>query len=209
MLQLVKIVCLLIILFTGLFIFIKSADYYYPDFSRGYLSDKKNVFDGLFHYAFYAHIVSAPVALFIGTYQAWVRPVKPNTSIHILLGKIYTALVLFLAAPGGLVLSFYALGGLSGKISFFLLSIFWLVFTWSGYVLARKREIAQHQRYMIRSYVLLLSAIILRLLLFFCSHYFDLTGEKTYGIVAWLSWVPTLIIAEFYFIYRGRRKTTF
>ncbi|WMJ75530.1 hypothetical protein RCC89_20555 [Cytophagaceae bacterium ABcell3] len=69
MLRPVKLVLLLIISGIGILIFLKSLDYYSPDFTRGYLLGKKEIFDGLFKYGLYAHIITAPFVLFIGIFR--------------------------------------------------------------------------------------------------------------------------------------------
>lgn len=191
---------LLIILISliGILIFHKSLEYYNPDFSRGYLSDKQLVFDGIFKFGLYAHIVSVLPALLIGSLLIFFRLERNNRKLHKLLGKIYVILVLFLASPGGLVLAFYAIGGFWGKLSFVLLSLLWFLFTFLAYQSAHNSKIQQHKNWMQKSYLLCISAVSLRILLFIFHHVFHLYRTETYVICAWLSWLPFLVGHEIY-----------
>ena len=59
-------------------------------------------------------------------------------------------------------------------------------------------RIAEHQRWMVRSYALTFAAVTLRLEMpfFFILGGMDYAEVSNY--VAWLCWVPNLIIAELY-----------
>lgn|SRR6478735_8000334 len=189
---------LFLILFTGILIWIKSLSYYQPNFSKGYLSDKQLIFDGIFKYGLYAHIITAPLILFIGSAQIFFRYEFSKRNLHRILGSVYTYGVLLVSAPGALVISFYAFGGWYGKSNFILLSVLWAYFTFKGWSAARSSDLESHRNFMIRSYVLTVSAIWLRLLLFIFVHYFHWTGPTAYIWTAWLSWLPFLLLTELY-----------
>lgn len=180
----------------GILIFHKSLEYYNPDFSRGYLSDKEAVFDGIFKVGLYAHIISVLPALLIGTLLIFFRLERKNRKLHRILGKIYVILVLFLASPGGLILAFYAIGGFWGEFAFISLSLLWWLFTFLAYQSARNGKIQLHKNWMQKSYILCLSAVNLRIFLFIAHHFLDLHGSEIYVIVSWLSWLPFLVIHQ-------------
>jgi uncharacterized membrane protein len=207
--RLVKSFLLFIILFTGVLIFLKSIEYYTPDFERGYLSDKKEVFDGIFKFGLYAHIITVPLILFAGTSQVFFRYEKSYRNIHRVLGSLYVYLVLFVSMPGAFIISFYAFGGWAAKLSFLMLTTLWGWFTWKGFRNGKEGNIIAHKNFMIRSYVLTLSAIILRILSFIFIHYFNFYGGMAYSIIAWLSWLPSLLLTEL-IISRGsaRKKSS-
>ncbi|CAN5425481.1 hypothetical protein BH09BAC1_BH09BAC1_16570 [soil metagenome] len=190
-------------LLIGASIFVKSLDYYRPDFNNGYLSDKRAVFNGIFAVALYAHIIIAPVALLIATVQSVFPYWKAKPIVHRWLGTAYVLLVITLGAPSGFVMAFYSLGGWMGHLGFLLLSLLWVGFTLRGWQQARKGEYTQHRKYMLRSYVLVLSAVSLRLLLFISNHYFNWAGDDSYAIIAWLSWLPQLFLLEIWLKVRG------
>ena len=203
---LVKLILITVLLTTGLLIVIKSFDYYDPDFGKGYLSDKKEVFEGIFKYGLYAHILSVPFIFLIGTAQIFLRYEFTKGRLHAALGKVYVYLILFVSAPGAFVLSFYAFGGMLSKASFLTLTILWAWFTFQGFAKGRRKEFGSHQQFMIRSYVLTLSAINLRIISFIFIHFFDFRGALAYTIVAWLSWLPFLILTELLLRYRFSKK---
>lgn len=191
-----KALLVLFVLLIGAMIFNKSLDYYQPDFSHGFLLGKREAFEGVFKYGLYAHIIAAPLALLIGTFQVMFRYERRWAKAHRWLGIVYALLILCMAAPGGFIMSFYAMGGPLGTLGFAMLSALWFGFTWQAWQLARTGQYAQHRCYMLRSYVLTLSAISLRLLSFAFIHYGNYSGEESYLLVSWLSWVPQLLLLE-------------
>ncbi|MGV3539621.1 MAG: DUF2306 domain-containing protein [Rufibacter sp.] len=158
--------------------------------------------------AFYTHITSSVVVMLAGLLQ-FVQPVlKYYPTIHRLLGRIYVLLILMVSAPSGLVMAVYASGGFWAKLSFGLISLLWWWFTWQAFQKAKKKNYRQHQYHMYRSYALTLSAISLRSyawLLPFFAQWHGLHGREMYVWVAWLSWIPNLLVAEF-LIYRSRLR---
>ena len=72
--------------------------------------------------------------------------------------------------------------------------------------LAMAGRITEHRRWMIRSYSLTFAAVTLRvaLPLFFILGGMDYDEASNY--VAWISWVPNLLIAELYLRRRGLAK---
>ena len=147
-------------------------------------------------WAFYIHISTSLIVLFTGIFQ-FVKQVLiryPNT--HRLLGKIYIVTVLVFSAPSGLIMAFYANGGLWAKISFAMVSILWWLFSFVGYQKIKHRQITQHIDFMVRSYALTLSAITLRLYVIFIPQIIHLHSNEMYTLIAWLSWVPNLLLAE-------------
>ena len=87
---------------------------------------------------FYIHIYSAIFALVAGFTQFNKFLLNRFTTIHKIIGKLSVYVVLFLAAPSGLVIGYYANGGLISKIAFILLSILWFFFTLQGIVVVIK-----------------------------------------------------------------------
>lgn len=204
-LQLVKYLLLLLVALVGIGIVIKSVDYYTPDFSRGYLSDKKNIFDGIFKYGLYAHIITIPIIFLIGTIQAFFRYEMRYPKIHRAAGNIYVYAILFVSFPGALILSFYAFGGLPSIISFVTLSILWAYCTYKGWYYGKRKMLSEHKKFMIRSYVLTTSAIMLRILSFISVHYFYFYGGNAYSIISWTSWMPAIMITELLF-YKNKKS---
>ena len=184
------------ILFVGFLKVIKSLDYTTPNFSQGFLINKEEVFQGIYKYAFYIHILASPLALFTGTVNAFFRLEQNYRKWHRVIGTTFLYLVLCLVAPSGLIMSFYAFGGTAGVIGFLVLSVLLFLFAFKGFKSIREQKIQQHQQFMIRAYILMLSAIWLRIFSFVTSHYFEWYGETKYAVIAWASWLPFLLIYE-------------
>ena len=89
------------------------------------------------------------------------------------------------------------------KVLFGLLAVLWLAVTGQAVWLAMQRRIAEHRIWMIRSAALTFAAVTLRLYLpvLVVTMGFD----AGYVAVAWLCWVPNVIVAEW--IIRRRRAS--
>ena len=166
----------------------KSVDYWHPDFGQGFLLDKAGIFY-FYRFALYAHIVAAPVAFFSGMVQVCF----PRNKFHQTIGSVYVFSILFLAAPSGLFMSFFAIGGVGGTLNFALLSILWGGYTFKAYQATLRNKRQQHVRFIIGSFILTQSAILLRLFSY-VNHQADLVpGTDGYLMVSVLSWLPWIV----------------
>ncbi len=192
----IKVVVSILILCIAFLIFQKSLEYFHPDFTRGFLFGKKEYFDGIYKYGLYAHIIGTPVCIVIGTLQIFFCFEKKFPQLHRKAGKIYVVTVLFLAVPGGFIMAFSAIGGQLSELCFLLLAMLWMFFTYKAYQSARNKNFVEHKKHITRSFILMLSAINLRILTFIFIQFFNYEGVQMYTLAAWLSWVPSLLIYE-------------
>jgi uncharacterized membrane protein len=190
--RLAKLVYFPIAIFTAILIIFKSAGYFNPDFSHGFLSGKKLFFDGHYKYFLYMHILAAPLTIFAGILQF---SLSRKNVLHRVSGYVYMIAVV-IAAAGGLVMSFYSLGGAASGISFLALSVLWLVFTFKAFSSIRKGDVEAHKRMMTRSFILANSAILLRLFSFISNHFTQIDPVSAYVFISWFSWVPWLLMYE-------------
>lgn len=95
------------------------------------------------------HILTAVTAILLGPIQFSTRFRRRYLPLHRLLGKVYVVCSL-LAAPLAIIIARNAPGAL--VLAALSQSTLWFVFTLAAYLTARKRQIAQHRRWMIRSY---------------------------------------------------------
>lgn len=144
---------------------------------------------------FYTHIAMGGVALLTGWSQFMPRFRARHLDLHRTLGKIYVGAVL-LGGLAGLYIAFYATGGLVSAMGFGSLAGLWVGTTWKAYDLIRKRAPIQHKHWMIRSYALCFAAVTLRLWLPLFTAGFRMPFMEAYPIIAWLCWVPNLLVAE-------------
>jgi hypothetical protein len=140
------------------------------------------------------HIVTSAVALAAGALQFSARVRATAIESHRWVGRLYVIGVL-LGGLSGLVLATRAQGGLPARVGFAFLAVLWLGTTTMGFVRIRAGRVADHRPWMIRSYALVLAAVTLRIYMPL-SAIAGLPFESAYPAVAWLCWVPNLIVAE-------------
>ncbi|KAA9327514.1 DUF2306 domain-containing protein [Hymenobacter busanensis] len=150
----------------------------------------------VFRTGFYTHITSSWWVLLTGLLQFFPALWRKRRKVHQQLGKIYVASILALAAPSGLILAFYANGGLSAKVGFTLQCVVWWLCTWQAYRLARQRQWEEHIKWMLRSFLVTLAAMSLRLESYTMFYLFGTKPIETYLTVVWLSWTGNLLLAE-------------
>ncbi|MCU5374130.1 MULTISPECIES: DUF2306 domain-containing protein [Bacillus cereus group] len=146
----------------------------------------------------FTHITTSIVALVIGPFTLSTKFRERNINRHRIMGRIYMVGIL-LGGLSGLYLSFYATGGLVAKLGFGLLSVLWLTSAYEALHRVKNKKIKEHRNWMIRNYALTFAAVTLRIwlplfiVLFGIEHF-----ELSYAIIAWLAWVPNLIVAELF-----------
>ena len=161
--------------------------------------------------AFFVHVFSSLFALLAGftQFSKWILKSKP--AIHRAMGYTYVINVLLITGPAGLLMSFYANGGVLSRIAFVMLSALWISYTAMALYFALKRKFKSHRIFMIRSYALTLSAITLRIWKVLLANFTDIPPLDRYRIIAWLGWTLNLLIAElfiYYYIKNRRAKKT-
>jgi hypothetical protein len=163
----------------------------------GFLRLKQEaVMSGWYLPAYYSHIFAGAIILLAGFFQFSARIRARYRMVHRSLGLLYVFGILFFAAPGGMIMAFFIDRGPIVLTSFVLQCSLWFYFTSIAFKKAREHAFVEHERWMYRSYALTLAAITLRLYIFSASWWADLANPTAYGIFAWLSWVPNLILAE-------------
>ncbi|WP_242261858.1 DUF2306 domain-containing protein [Bacillus cereus group sp. BfR-BA-01453] len=146
----------------------------------------------------FIHITTSIVALVIGPFTLSTKFRERNINRHRIAGRIYMVGIL-LGGVSGLYLSFYATGGLVAKLGFGLLSVLWLTSAYEALHRVKNKKMKEHRNWMIRNYALTFAAVTLRIwlplfiVLFGIEHF-----ELSYAIIAWLAWVPNLIVAELF-----------
>lgn len=170
--------------------------YYIADMSQGLLGSKSTTLleQPLWHYSFYLHISLGGIALLAGATQFFKQSRSKYMKVHKLLGKTYVVSVI-ISSIAGLIIAFNATGGLVSELGFGILAILWFVTTIKAYIEVKNGEVSNHEKWMTRSYALCFAAVTLRIWLGL-SGLADLAFNDVYPIIAWLCWVPNLIVAE-------------
>ncbi len=160
-------------------------------------------------WSFYLHVFTSIFVLIAGLLQFNSFILRRFRKLHRASGYVYITVVLVLSGPSGLVMGFYANGGLPARISFVLLACLWLFTTALAFKRALQGKFIVHGAWMARSYALALSALTLRayaLLIGVLN--LDLRPATGYIIIAWLSWSVNLLVAEIWIRNGGVKRLT-
>lgn len=146
--------------------------------------------------ATWTHFIGGAIAIVIGAFQLNTFVRKKSITLHRTLGRIY---VIAIACSGvtGLTLAINSIGGIYAQSGFGLMAAVWLFTTLNAYRVVRMGNIKAHEQWMIRSYAITLGGVTLRVYLGL-SVLMNLSFMDTYPVIAWLCWVPNLLLAECY-----------
>ncbi|MBB5039473.1 DUF2306 domain-containing protein [Prosthecobacter dejongeii] len=155
----------------------------------------------LWRTAFWIHVFTSMLALLAGFTQFFPTVLRRMPQIHRWMGRAYMINVCFITGPASLVMAFYANGGWSSRLAFILLAVSWMFTSALGWRTALQRDWTRHREWMLRSYALTLSAITLRVWKYSLVFLFEPRPMDLYRMVAWLGFVPNLLLVE-WLIYR-------
>lgn len=158
--------------------------------------------------AYYSHVLAAGLILVLGLFQLNTKLSLRWKNLHRFLGKCYAYGILFFAAPGGLVMSFFISRGPWVLSSFIFQTICWFGFTALAIKYIRLKQINEHRNWMWRSYAITFAAVSLRLYTFLFTSSYDLSAPEAYGIIAWASWTINLLIVEIYLKVKSKNIRT-
>jgi hypothetical protein len=145
---------------------------------------------------YYSHVLTGGLILITGFAQFSIRIRKRFPRWHRLAGYFYVMGIIFFSGPGGMVMSLFINRGPVVLTSFIVQCSLWILFTAIAFQKIKKRQIDEHEAYMIRSFALTLAAITLRIYIFVASWFTDLNQPEAYAILSWASWLPNLLIGE-------------
>lgn len=188
-----------IVLFLVVSLAFNALTYFNFDFRYGFLKLKQEaIATGFYLPAYYSHVLAAGLILLLGLFQLRTTISLRWRRLHKFLGKCYVYGILFFAAPGGLVMSFFINRGPWVLTSFILQSVCWFAFTALAIRAIKHGKVEEHGQWMWRSYALTFAAVTLRLYVFLFTSSYDMSAPEAYGIIAWLSWTVNLIVIEIY-----------
>jgi uncharacterized membrane protein len=144
------------------------------------------------------HLAGGGVALALGACQLNARLRSRWIRLHRILGRIYVVSVL-IGGVSGLRLAIASQGGMVAHLGFGALACVWLFTTTRGFLRIRAGDDIDHRAWMIRSYSLTFAAVMLRIYIPL-SLALGAPFEIAYPAIAWLCWVPNIIVAERVFV---------
>ena len=141
------------------------------------------------------HIIASMIAVLIGPFQFLPGIRKGRLlKMHRWLGRVYMLSILF-GALGGLYMAQFAHGGGISELGFGALGCLWLYTGYRAYKHIRNKNLEQHRSWMIRNYALTFAGVMLRVWVP-VSMAMNLDFTTAYTAIAWLCWVPNLLVAE-------------
>lgn len=169
---------------------------YFPaDFDSAFLSGKRSVFHGSYRVAFYAHILVGPPTILVAIVLLQSGFRHRYQSLHRSLGRIQAGLVLLVLVPTGMVMATKAYAGPMSGLGFAWLSLVTGVAMAMTIDRARRKQFLSHQRWAIRTSILLLSPLFSRVIAGVAIAS-GLETDTFYIVNAWASWLIPCLVYE-------------
>lgn len=141
----------------------------------------------------YLHVFSSLIALATGPFQFNEKLRNNKIHLHRLVGKIYLICIL-IGGLSGLYMALFSFGGMISHLGFGLLAVLWIFTGYKAYSSIIRKMVQVHYNWIVINYALTFAAVTLRigLGLGFAS---GIPFEVFYPNLAWLCWIPNLIVA--------------
>jgi uncharacterized membrane protein len=142
----------------------------------------------------FLHVCGGALTLAAGLVQflAPIRRTRPQ--VHRWLGRVYLTGVA-VGAPTALYLAANPAAGWMAGVLLFTLGSLWIVTSGMALVAIRRGQVAAHREWMVRSYVLTFSFVLVRVLLATPLFSHAALPERL-ATLGWLSWTVPLFVAE-------------
>jgi hypothetical protein len=190
------VLAVLLVCKVTLSVVIGYRDYLPPNFQSEFLLGREAYFFGAYGGAFYVHLVSGPATLLLGTILLSDRFRTRARAWHRRLGRVQGACVLLALVPSGLWMAGYAATGTVAALGLGSLAVATAVCVLLGWRAAVTRRFADHRRWMLRTYMLLLSAVVIRLM-GGAATAIGFDALWLYPLSCWASWLVPLAAYEF------------
>lgn len=153
----------------------------------------------------YTHVFASSLALLTGPLQFSSRFRQRHRRVHRWLGRVYLGIGVALGGLSGLYMATLAFGGLTAKFGFAGLASIWLYTGLRAFRAIREGDVAAHRKWVVRNFALTFAAVTLRIYLPL-SIASGIPFETCYSVIAWLCWIPNLLVAEALFNRRSGRS---
>ena len=141
------------------------------------------------------HIAGGLLAILIGPLQFWPKMRRDYLPVHRLAGRVYVVTVLC-GAGAALGLAATSNVGPAYAVGLSGLAVAWLTTTGMAFVAIRRKNLLQHQQWMVRSYVVTFAFVTFRLLDDAMRAGHILADDERAKLLAWASWAVPLLVAE-------------
>jgi uncharacterized membrane protein len=160
------------------------------------------------------HVLCGTVAIVTCCLQVWPALRQKHPRVHRLSGRLYVAAGVLPGGVSGLAVAYVSPSGLSMQLSTMTTSVLWIATAVVGFRMVRQGRIADHRRWMVRSFALTMSIVVSRVLGVVYDHTIlpppvtqDIPaliawGQERAGLASWPGWILPLLIAEWWLIDR-------
>ncbi|WP_172283422.1 DUF2306 domain-containing protein [Chryseobacterium sp. LAM-KRS1] len=192
-----KIFLFVILVIFALLIGLYPLIYLFVDHKHTFLQTKlpEVVHDTVWRALFFSHMIFGGISLFIGWRQFGATFRNKHKVLHRIIGKTYIFSVI-ISSVSGIYIGFFANGGIISSLGFISLGIIWFSTTVAAFLKIKRGDVLQHQKLMTYSYACTFAAVTLRLWMPLLKIAIG-TPDISYLIVAWLCWVPNLLVAYY------------
>lgn len=142
------------------------------------------------------HIAVTAIAVIVAPWQFARRLRDRLPLVHRTMGRIYLVTG-FVGIGTGTVIALGSAQGLVAGAGFLCLGLAWLTVTAVAYRMILVRDYEAHRRWMLRSFALIFGAVTLRIYLPI-SFALGLEFESSYPVIAWVNWVPNIVLIEWW-----------
>lgn len=190
----------LLVVVSGLFIVYALVKNYVIDpEAAAFLSRKTDLRRELNHPVWLnvmdVHVAFACIAMAAGLLNFSNRIFERSRKFHRINGYVYMASVLLVVLTSGYMAP-YATGGRASGMGFNALNLIWLFITATALVQIKKKRIAQHRNWMIRSYAFCFTNMFIHLITSLFHQGFGLLYATSYTLGVYGSIILLLILPE-------------
>ena len=193
--RLLTLAAVLLVLRVIFSVLIGYRSYFPPDFNSEFLFGREVHFYGGYQWAFYPHIIAGPVTLLLGLLLMSERLRRTWPRWHRRLGRMQVIIILLIVVPSGLGMAMYPAAGPLAGVGLVLLAVLTGLTTAFGWRAAVQRRFREHRQWMWRSYLLLCSAVVIRVI----GGVATVLGTTAWWIdpaAVWLSCLGPLVVFE-------------
>ena len=167
---------------------------YIPANPDDYFPEQRTVYEDN-TFAILGHIFGASVAMMLGPFQFLPAQRRRLIGLHRWMGRLYLTGVA-VGSAFGFYMAWLAYGGIISSLGFATLAVLWFYTGAMALREVRRGRIRAHRDWMIRNFALTFAAVTLRIWLIMLSEVAGIDFINAYRTVAWLCWVPNLLIAQ-------------
>ncbi|MCM3630696.1 DUF2306 domain-containing protein [Paenibacillus glycanilyticus] len=141
------------------------------------------------------HIVAACAAMLAGLINFSRRLRERSAKLHRLIGYVYVLSVAIVDLTSGYMAP-SSTGGRVNSIAFNFINMIWLVITVIAVVKIRKKKVAEHRRWMIRSYVFVFTNMFTHLITAALHNGFGVDYTLSYTVSVYSTIMLLMLLAE-------------